>query len=327
MFAERLQYREDDLTARGINGQSFQKVEAAIGAGVMLLVQAVEVHHANQLLTADRTFIQVLHVRSYRVVSIGDVEFEFLRLNTRGTEGIDILHHQVPCAAVLFRRGVRAGLQHLQRQSVRGTQFFVSVRRKLTDLIDTAVIGVFIGNCQHFVLVQRRLQGDITQGTIQRVLTARQQTCRLDLLEVHTALHAVQSLKGRTGLLQVAEIGRTDRSVQAVGVVLRRTAHRTAPTLVLGMTGTLAEVREGDDITCLVVVTPFIGHPYLDLINRHTARDIRHAGHGAFVLIAEEMAQEEVAVLIVVVAADIEAGGLCSAFTAYRLCLAVLLTD
>ena len=93
------------------------------------------------------------------------------------------------------------------------------------------------------------------------------------------------------------------------------------------MIGTLAEVREGDDITCLVVVTPFIGHPYLDLINRHTARYIRNRSHGAFVLIAEEMAQEEMSVLVVVIAADVKLRRLCSAFTAYRLCLAVLLTD
>ncbi len=41
----------------------------------MFLVQAVQIHHAYQLLSvdADRAFGQVLHIRTHRVVAVGDV--------------------------------------------------------------------------------------------------------------------------------------------------------------------------------------------------------------------------------------------------------------
>ena len=73
MASERLQNREDDLAAARINGQTLDEVEPAIRAGVMFLVQAVEVHYADQLFAADRTFVQILDIRSHRVVPVGHV--------------------------------------------------------------------------------------------------------------------------------------------------------------------------------------------------------------------------------------------------------------
>ena len=84
VLTERLQYREDDLTARSIDRQSFEEVEPTVRANVVLLVKAVEVHHADQLLAVDRSFVEVLHVRAHRVVTIGHVQLEFLTLYTRG---------------------------------------------------------------------------------------------------------------------------------------------------------------------------------------------------------------------------------------------------
>ena len=85
MAAERLQYREDDLARRCIDRQTLDEVEPAVRARVVLLVQTVQVHHPEQLLAVDalRTFVQVLYVRSYRVVTVGHVEFEFLLIDAR----------------------------------------------------------------------------------------------------------------------------------------------------------------------------------------------------------------------------------------------------
>ena len=110
MASERLQNREDNLAAARINGQTLDEVEPAIRAGVMLLVQAVEVHYADQLLTADGAFVQILDIRSHRVVPVGHVEFKFLLLNTGGAERVDIFHHQVPRTSVLHARSIRAAL-------------------------------------------------------------------------------------------------------------------------------------------------------------------------------------------------------------------------
>ena len=162
MASERLQNREDDLTAARINGQTLDEVEATIRAGVMFLVQTVEVHDADQLLAADRTLVQVLDIRAHRIVAVCHVQFKFLLLNTGCAERVDVLHHQVPRAAVLNSRRVCATLQHLQRQRVRRPQFLSAVRSELAHLIDLAVVGVLICHSKHLILVQRALEGDIS---------------------------------------------------------------------------------------------------------------------------------------------------------------------
>ena len=90
---------------------------------------------------------------------------------------------------------------------------------------------------------------------------------------------------------------------------------------------TLRQVRKSYDITCLIVVAALVGDPNLNLVDRDTARDIRHGLHRLLEVIPEEMTQEEMAVLVVHIAADIEFGQLRTAFTAYRLRLTVLLAD
>ena len=73
MRAKRLQYREDDFTGRGVHGESFEEVQSSIRAGIVFLVQSVQIHNAEQLLSIDRSFVQVLHVRTDGVVAVGDV--------------------------------------------------------------------------------------------------------------------------------------------------------------------------------------------------------------------------------------------------------------
>ena len=77
----------------------------------------------------------------------------------------------------------------------------------------------------------------------------------------------------------------------------------------------------------MFVVTAFIGDPYLDLIDLRTAGDVRHILHCLLVMLAEEMGEEEMAVLIIGVTADVEFRCLRTALTAHRLRLAVLLRD
>ena len=279
VFAEGLEYREDDLTTGRVYGEAFQEVESSVRVGVVLRVQAVEVHHADELLALDGSFVEVLYVCSDRVVAVGDVQFELLLVDAGCSKCIDIFHHQVPSASVLLSGGVGTGFQHLKCQRVGRTQFLVTVCGELTDLEHLSVVGIFVGDSEHFVLVEGALEGDVTQRCIERIFAAGEQTCRFDLLEVRSAFHAVESFECRTGLLQVTEWGRANGGVEVVGVVIRRAVRCTAPTCVLGVTAVLTEVGESNDVTCLIVVTAFVGHPHFDLVNRHTGRYVRRAGH------------------------------------------------
>ena len=173
-------------------------------------------------------------------------------------------------------------------------------------------------------MVQSALEGYISQRTIQRVLAAGQQSRTLDLLEIPTAFHALLTFQRSTRLLQVAERSRSDELIQGVAVIIRASGRRATP-VSDGMAAVFSEIRKGDNIARLVVVAAFVRNPDLDLIDRDSARYIRHTRHRLFVVIAEEMTQEEMPVLVVVVAADVELGGLRAALAADRLRLAVLL--
>ena len=90
---ERLQHGEDDATVRRIYRQSLNKIELTVRRGVILRIQTVQVHHAHQLLTLDRTLVQILHVGADRVVAVHDVQFELLTRHRGSTQRVDILHH------------------------------------------------------------------------------------------------------------------------------------------------------------------------------------------------------------------------------------------
>ena len=93
----------------------------------------------------------------------------------------------------------------------------------------------------------------------------------------------------------------------------------------MGVVAVLAEVFESNDITRLVIRSAFVGNPYLNFRNLQSARYVRHCFHCFLEVVAEEMREEEVAVLIVVVSGDVEACHLCSALAADCLRFAVLL--
>ena len=187
----------------------------------MFLVQAVQVQYADELFAADVTFVEVLHVGSDGVVAVRDVQFETVGIDAGSAEGVDILHHQIPCAATFDGRRVIARFQHFQGQGIRSTQLFASIRRELTHLIDLTVIRIFVSHGEHLVLVKSRFKRDISECAIERIFAAVQQSCRLDLLEIHTAFHAVEAVQSHTRLVDPAEIRLLDVRIEAVHLVIR----------------------------------------------------------------------------------------------------------
>ena len=117
-----------------------------------------------------------------------------------------------------------------------------------------------------------------------------------------------------------------DIRVEAVRLVVRRTLLVRAP-VQLRVLARLTEVCEGHDITRLIVCATLVRDPHFDLVDLRTRGDIRNRGHRFLVVVAEEITEEEMSVLVVVVARDVELRHLCTALTAHRLRLAVLLTD
>ena len=152
---KRLQHREDNLSVRRIDRQPLHEIELTVRRVVVLRVQTVQVHHAQQLLAFDITLVEILHFGTHRVVAVHHIEFKLIAIDTGCTERIDILHHQVPCAASFLLRCIVGRFQQLQRQRIRRTQILAPIGGKLTHLIDLAIVGIFIRHGQHFILVQR----------------------------------------------------------------------------------------------------------------------------------------------------------------------------
>ena len=239
--AEGLQHREDNAPVARIYRQSLHKVELPVGVGVVLAIQAVEVHHAQQLLAFYRALRQVLHLRPHRVVAVLDIEFELLLRNAARTQRVDVLHHQVPCARTLLDRRIIAALQQFEYQRVGCPQFLAAVRGELTHLIHLPAVGVLVCHRQHLVLVQRLLQRDEAQCAVQRVLAARQQPRGLHFLVVLAAVHPFVPLQHAARLLNIANTRQPAHLVvQAVGLVVRHLLRCARPTAVQRMHGRLA---------------------------------------------------------------------------------------
>ena len=70
--------------------------------------------------------------------------------------------------------------------------------------------------------------------------------------------------------------------------------------------GAFAKVHESHHVAALAEVVVFIRDPYFHAGNLHTGGDDGQARSEAVVIVAEEVAEEEVTVLVVVIGRDAE---------------------
>ena len=89
----------------------------------------------------------------------------------------------------------------------------------------------------------------------------------------------------------------------------------------------LTQVGQRHDITCLIIITTFVGYPHFNAVNRHTTRNIRQRLHSLLIIVAEIITQEEVAILIITINWHLKTGCLCTTFTRYGLTFRVLLRN
>ena len=94
---EGLYHGEDDAARRGLHGVTLDVVVEAVGVGVLLGVETVEVHHLQEGLALQVGLGQVGEVGAGAVALVLDDELEVLGADAVGTEVVDVLHHEVPC--------------------------------------------------------------------------------------------------------------------------------------------------------------------------------------------------------------------------------------
>ena len=308
---------------RSNNGIAFQEVVETVGIGLVVAVEAVEIHHPKQRRAADRLYGQVLHGGAGCVVKILYVEFEILLLNLISAQRIDVFHHQSPVGK-LWRHG--SALEQLQVERLARVG---DIARKFADLVVFTLVGIFVSHAKNLVGVKSRCERDVAQRGIEFVFARRQQSCALDFLEVATTLNTNgrQRLERRCHRADVASVGIAgfDFVEQAVAVVRRHRHRRIGRPMVALKHTVFAQVHKADDVSRLVVGTARICNPHFNARNVDARRHIRQLRSKFVVVFAEEMRQEEVSVFVVFVGIDAESGLLCAALCVDGLRFAVLL--
>ena len=99
MASERFHHREDDLSVRCLNRVSVYEIKPAVGVGVVLVIQTVQIHDAKQGSVLESSLRDIGQTASRAVAVVVYVQSELSTLDIALGDGIDVLHHQVPCAA------------------------------------------------------------------------------------------------------------------------------------------------------------------------------------------------------------------------------------
>ena len=87
----------------------------------------------------------------------------------------------------------------------------------------------------------------------------------------------------------------------------------------------LTQVHEGYNVTCLVEIAPFVGNPHFAAGYRYSRCDIWQFLHVFIVIVAEEVCEEEVAVLVIIVDIYLKIHQLSTALRIYMLSFTLLL--
>ena len=282
-----------------------------------IVVQAVAAQAAQQGSLLGLRLWDIADIDARGIALVLDVEAELLLLDI-GSQIVDVLHHQRP---VELLRIVGRILQRLDIERLLGCGM---VGGKLTDVVGLTIIGVLVGYCQHLVALQRGLQRDVAQGAVQRILGSGQQACGRQLLKVFaTRHHGTQD--GRR-LVDVASggIGSGQGGILAIGTVIGDfRLHSPTPL----WRRTLCQIGKGEDVARIAGRSRLVGHPHLYASNVDTRSQRRQLLHGGIVALAEILAEEEVAVFLVVGDIEFEGGELCATLGRDTLGGGVLLRD
>ena len=150
--AEGFDYGEIDAARLGVDGVALYKVEDAVAANLVVVVEAVEAQEGYDFLVLHARLWQVAEVNARSVAEQLHVEFEVVALHRGGPQRVHVFHHQVPVAHL---RGAGRAAQRFdqERLLVVGT-----VGGEFAHLVRYAAVGVFVSHAQHLVSLQRRFE-------------------------------------------------------------------------------------------------------------------------------------------------------------------------
>ena len=267
--------------------------------GLHVVVQPVGTEEFDEHLVFHLLLGDIREVDARCVALVLDVEPELILLDV-GSQVVDILHHEVPVALL---RVVARVLERLDEERLRDIG---DVAGKLTHLIGDSPVGVFVGDGQHLVGLQR-LDGDVAQGFVERIFRRREEACTLELLVVGAADEAGNGVERGRSLVDIARCGIVvdERGIERVGLVAGHGLSGGSPLRVAGLC-VLAQVGECHDVARICCRARLVGHPDFHAVDGDARGEVGERLHGVVVLVAEVACEEEVAVLLVVGSVNLE---------------------
>ena len=319
VLAEGFCHGEDDASLA--YGVVLHVVELSVGVGVVLGIQTVQVHGLEQRRALEGRFGQVGQIHARGVALVLDVQAELLARRAGGSDGVDVLHHQSPVGQLRTARGA------LQQLDVESLGVVRQVAGELTHLVGHASVGIFVGHGQYLIGLQGRVERDVAEGRTQVVVAGREQTGTLQFFVVDASLKSRDGIEHLCGLRKVACLGVLvhDGGVLVVGPVGGDGRAASRP-LVVADVGGLCQVGEGHDVAVVGGGGRLVGDPHLDARDGDAAGYGRQRPHVFVVLLAEEVAEEEVAVLLVLRSRELEGVVRCASLGTHALRGRLLLT-
>ena len=210
----------------------------------------------------------------------------------------------------------RAGriLQRLHEEHLFGV---LAVGGELADLVGLSAVGVFVGYGQHLVGLEGLLQRHIAQCGVERVFRGRELAGRLEFFVVYPTRQpgTVEHLRGGRNVARAGQFG-VERGVERVGVVVGIFISCGSP---LGVADVVkfGKVGKGHKVAGVGGGTGLVGHPDFHAVDGDARSDGRELTHVFVVVVAEEMGEEEVAVLVVGIGRELIARQLCPTLAAH----------
>ena len=261
VFAEGFGHGEDDASLA--DGQSLHEVELSVGVFVVLGVEPVQVERPEQDGVLQLLFGQIGEVDASRVALVFDVESELVGHHLLCAQVVDVLHHQSPCGKLWAACGA---FQEFDEECLRVVG---EVGGEFAHLVGGAHVGVFEGDGQDVVHLQRAGEADVAQCVVDGVLRAGELTSGLQLLVVDASDELSRAVEDGCGLCDVACSGEVvdELVVFAVRAVAWHANACACPAARVADVGGFAQVGQCDDVAVVLALSALVRHPYFHALD------------------------------------------------------------
>ncbi len=303
MRAEWLDNGKNNLPVFGRNRITFQIIELSVRIRIAFRIKSIEIHYLKEQFVVDIAIRNIIQINTGCIALIEDIQTESICLYVFGAivDAVNIFHHQRPSIGL---RRKRSRFQQFQKEGAVccGSScacFATYIVREFADLIYFSVVGIFVSHSQHFIRLECRSERDIAELWLQSVFRFGKQTGIFDLFVVSPDHHLPGQNVGCHTDFACSHIRRSHLAVKRICIIRRNIKRSLCRPQGIVYCIVFGHIGKGDDISCLIVIAPFVGDPNFDACNRYGRLNIRRFAHCFVKLIAKKITEKKMFVFVV----------------------------